>query len=52
MNKSEYRCGEDRRPRWVTFNIETGEVLNDEKYTHQDEDYSNLCAMEWCKCQQ
>lgn len=50
--KSEYRCGKDKRPRWVTFDSESGEIINDEIYNHQDGNYSELCASDWCRCQQ
>lgn len=35
----------DRRPVWDKGN---GEI---EPYTHQDENYSNLCAARYCRCQ-
>lgn len=43
-----YVCGVDRRPRWVTKanNI----VISDEQYTHQDGNFSNLCATPNCRC--
>jgi hypothetical protein len=49
---SEYRCGEDRRPRWITTDVRTGEIISDEKYTHQDENYSNMCSSQYCRCTQ
>lgn len=35
----------DRRPVWDLGNGHT------EPYTHQDENYSNLCAARYCRCQ-
>ena len=40
----------DKAPRWVTFNLSTGD-FETEPYTHQDENFSNMCALQYCRCQ-
>lgn len=50
--KTEYQCGEDRKPKWVTIDLLTGETLDEEKYSHQDGNFSNLCSSSFCRCQE
>lgn len=41
-----YVLVDGNKPKWRQSN---GALVS---YTHQDENFSNLCAFEWCKCQQ
>ena len=49
--KSQYRCGDDRKPKWVSFYLDSGEIISEEKYNHQDENFSHLCTSDYCRCQ-
>lgn len=38
-----------RRPVWATINFD-GEVIKEEEYTHQDQNFSNMCLSQYCRC--